>query len=268
MKHKHVFQALERGCKDVLQSNLLFGGKVVVFGGDFRQILPVVQKGSMQQIVKASICFSYFCHQFRILKLTRDLRLTIGQPSTDIEETKKFAKWLLDIGEGKVGGPNDGKVIIEILDDLLIKKCDDPIPSLIQFVYPDILSNIEDSDYFQQRTLLTPTNEIVTELSDRLIESFQGETAEYLSSDFVSKSDDIDGNVDPTLYSTELLNGLKIPRLPNHQLKLKVGAPVMLLRNIDLKKGLFNTFRQEDSIQIYKTTIFFISLLCYYLNKS
>ncbi|XP_076911632.1 uncharacterized protein LOC143569657 [Bidens hawaiensis] len=36
MHHKHGFQALGRSLKDVLSSNLLFEGKVVVFGGDFR----------------------------------------------------------------------------------------------------------------------------------------------------------------------------------------------------------------------------------------
>ncbi|XP_076885333.1 uncharacterized protein LOC143534816 [Bidens hawaiensis] len=154
------------------------------------------------------------------------------------EETKKFSQWLLDIGEGKVGGPNDGTTKIEIPTDLLIEKCNDPVTKLIQFVYPDILNNKEDPNYFQQGALLAPTNEVVHEINDRLIESFPGESVEYLSSDYVSKSDYIDGNVDPILYSTELLNGLKIAGLPNHRLILKVGVPVMLLRNIDQKKGL------------------------------
>ncbi|XP_076884735.1 uncharacterized protein LOC143534010 [Bidens hawaiensis] len=245
MTHKHAFQALDRSCKDVLQSKLLFGGKVVVFGGDFRQILPVIQKGSIQQIVKATLCSSYFWNECCVLRLTRNLRLTIGQPYPDIEETKKFAQWLLDIGEGKVGGPNDGTAKIEIPTDLLIEKCNDPISKLIQFVYPDILNNNKDPNYFQQRALLAPTNEVVHEINDRLIESFHGEPVEYLSSDSVSKSEYIDGNVDPTLYSTEILNGLKIAGLPNHSLILKVGVPVMLLRNIDQKKGLCNGTRLQ-----------------------
>ncbi|XP_076953596.1 uncharacterized protein LOC143627717 [Bidens hawaiensis] len=244
MTHKHAFQALDRSCKDVLQSKLLFGGKVVVFGGDFRQILQVIQKGSRQQIVKATLCSSYFWNECRVLRLTRNLRLTIGQPSPDIEETKKFAQWLLDIGEGIVGGPNDGTTKIEIRTDLLIEKCNDPISKLIQFVYPDIFNN-EDLNYFQQRELLAPTNEVVHEINDRLIESFPGEPVEYLSSDSVSKSEYIDGNVDPTLYSTEILNGLKIAGLPNHSLILKLGVPVMLLRNIDQKKGLCNGTRLQ-----------------------
>ncbi|XP_076888554.1 uncharacterized protein LOC143539011 [Bidens hawaiensis] len=245
MTHKHAFQALDRSCKDVLESKLLFGGKVVVFGGDFRQIFPVIQKGSRQQIVKATQCSSYFWNECRILRLTRKLRLTIGQPSPDIEETKKFAQWLLDIGEGKVGGPNDGTTKIEIPTDLLIEKCNDPITKLIQFVYLDMLNNTEDPNYFQQRALLAPTNEVMHEINDQLIESFPGEPVEYLSSDFVSKSEYIDGNVDPTLYSTELLNGLKIAGIPNHSLILKVGVPVMLLRNIDQKKGLCNGTRLQ-----------------------
>ncbi|XP_076911125.1 uncharacterized protein LOC143568997 [Bidens hawaiensis] len=206
MTHKHTFQALDKSCKDVLKSNSLFGGKVVVFGGDFRQILP---------------------------------------SADDIEDTKKFSKWLLDIGKGKVGGPNEGTAKIEIPDDLLIEQCDDPIIKLIQFVYPDILNSSQDPTYFQQRGLLAPTNDVVHEINDRLLELFPGDPVEYLSSDSVAKSDYIDGNVDPTLYSTEILNGLKISRLPNHKLMLKVGVPVMLLRNIDQKKGLCNGTRLQ-----------------------
>ncbi|XP_076912145.1 uncharacterized protein LOC143570361 [Bidens hawaiensis] len=245
MTHKHAFQALDKSCKDVLKSNSLFGGKVVVFGGDFRQILPVIKKGSRQQIVNASLCSSYIWHHCRVLKLTRNLRLTIGQSMADIEETKKFSKWLLDIGEGKVGGPNEGTAKIEIPDDLLIEQCDDPIIKLIQFVYPDILNISQDPTYFQQRGLLAPTDEVVHEINDRLLELFPGDPIEYLSSDLVAKSDYIDGNVDPTLYSTEILNGLKISGLPNHKLMLKVGVPVMLLRNIDQKKGLCNGTRLQ-----------------------
>ncbi|XP_074277143.1 uncharacterized protein LOC141600794 [Silene latifolia] len=48
MTHRHCFEALDKSLKDVLRvldvgnAELPFGGKVVVFGGDFRQTLPVV----------------------------------------------------------------------------------------------------------------------------------------------------------------------------------------------------------------------------------
>ncbi|XP_076884672.1 uncharacterized protein LOC143533936 [Bidens hawaiensis] len=65
MTHKHAFEALDKTLKDMLgQSGNInnerpFGGKVVVFGGDFRQTLPVIQGGTRQEIVNASLCSSY-----------------------------------------------------------------------------------------------------------------------------------------------------------------------------------------------------------------
>ncbi|XP_076959959.1 uncharacterized protein LOC143636185 [Bidens hawaiensis] len=130
MAHKHGFQALDMSLKDALSSNLLFGGKVV-FGGDFRQILPVVQKDTGQGIVNASLC-SYIWSECNVLRLTKNLRLTMCRPSKDVEETILFAKWLIDISEGNVGGPNDGVAMIDIPDDLLIKDYVDPISKLLE----------------------------------------------------------------------------------------------------------------------------------------
>jgi hypothetical protein len=51
MAHKHVFEAVNctfqhvMGAVDPALKDMLFGGKVVVMGGDFRQILPVVPRG-------------------------------------------------------------------------------------------------------------------------------------------------------------------------------------------------------------------------------
>jgi ATP-dependent DNA helicase PIF1 len=42
---------------------------------------------------------------------------------------------------------------------------------------------------------------------------------------------------------TEFLNNLKFPGIPDHQLKLKVGLPMMLLRNINQAAGLCNGTR-------------------------
>ncbi|KAF5804560.1 putative DNA helicase Pif1 [Helianthus annuus] len=62
------------------------------------------------------------------------MRLTVGSSASDAEEIKQFAKWLLDIGEGNVGGPNDGEASIEIPSDLLITDTSDPISTLIDFI--------------------------------------------------------------------------------------------------------------------------------------
>ncbi|XP_076890843.1 ATP-dependent DNA helicase PIF1-like [Bidens hawaiensis] len=127
MVHKHGFEALDRSLKDIFSSELPFGGKVIVFGGDFRQMLPVVPNGSRQQFVNTFLSWSYIWRHCKVLKLAKNLRLSSSNDSFDTEKTREFANWLLDIGEGNLGGHNKGEAIIEIPEDLLIKDSEDPI---------------------------------------------------------------------------------------------------------------------------------------------
>ncbi|XP_076905296.1 uncharacterized protein LOC143561021 [Bidens hawaiensis] len=226
-----------------INSGIPFGGKVIVFCGDFRQVLPVITNGSRQQIVNASLCSSYIWGKCKLLRLTKNMRLTIGAQASDIEQTNQFAKWLLDIGEGNVGGSNDGEATIDIPHDLLINDSYDPIQSLIDFVYPSILQNIKIIEFFRERAILAPTNEDVQDINDRLISLFPRDEKEYLSSDSICPTEDFVDPLQENLYSPDVLNGLKISGLPNHRLVLKVGVPVMLLRNIDHQIGLCNGTR-------------------------
>ncbi|XP_076927145.1 uncharacterized protein LOC143590563 [Bidens hawaiensis] len=89
MIHKHAFEGLDRTLKDVMKGDLantsesLFGGKVVVLGGDFRQILPVVQNGTRNECVNATISSSYIWSKFKVLKRTKNMRLTVGSQMTN-----------------------------------------------------------------------------------------------------------------------------------------------------------------------------------------
>lgn len=69
-----------------------------------------------------------------------------------------------------------------------------------------------------------------------------GEEFSYLS---VDRADDFGGS-DAELdvaFPTEYLNSLTIPGLPNHELKLKEGVVVMLMRNLNQTLGLCNGTR-------------------------
>ncbi|XP_076887320.1 uncharacterized protein LOC143537430 [Bidens hawaiensis] len=134
-----------------------------------------------------------------------------------------------DIGEGNAGSPNDGVATIDIPVDLLIKDSVDPISKLFDF----------------DRAILALTNEIVDEINDSLLKFFPGDEVEYLSSDTICSLEYINDTADTALYSHELLNGLRISGLSNHKLVLKVGVPVMLLRNLNQKEGLCNGTRLQ-----------------------
>ncbi|XP_076959291.1 uncharacterized protein LOC143635316 [Bidens hawaiensis] len=78
----------------------------------------------------------------------------------------------------------------------------------------------------KDHALLAPLNEVVQEINERMLALFPGEEVKYLSSDSLAECEDV---------SEDLIN-----RMPNHRLVLKVGVPIMLLRNINHKKGLCN----------------------------
>jgi ATP-dependent DNA helicase PIF1 len=48
-------ETLDRSMQDIMGCELPFGGKVMVFGGDFRQVLPIVPRGTRAQIMDATL---------------------------------------------------------------------------------------------------------------------------------------------------------------------------------------------------------------------
>ncbi|XP_035831967.1 uncharacterized protein LOC118481008 [Helianthus annuus] len=250
MTHKHCFKALDRTMRDISRSSQPnmqskpFGGKVILFGGDFRQILPVIPKGTRTMIVNASLNSSYIWRHCIVLKLTENMRLRVGCQEADLKEIKEFGEWILKLGDGLLGEENDGEIDIEIPDDLLIHDQVNPISSLISYIYPDMNKFLWDLTYFQQRAILAPTNEVVDSINKELLESLPGEEKVYFSSDSLCQSEE-ESELNMALFPPDVLNNLRLSGLPNHKLVLKVGAPVMLLRNIDQENGLCNGTRLQ-----------------------
>ncbi|XP_045822310.1 ATP-dependent DNA helicase PIF1-like [Trifolium pratense] len=69
-----------------------------------------------------------------------------------------------------------------------------------------------------------------------------GEETEFFSCNSVDRSD-IHNEDMLHIYTPEFLNSLRTSGLPNHCIKLKVGTPIMLMRNIDQAEGLCNGTR-------------------------
>ncbi|KAG2208367.1 hypothetical protein INT45_013564 [Circinella minor] len=78
---KYNFQAVDRALRDIMGAvderlqDVPFGSKVVVFGGDFRQILPVIKKGTRSEVVGQSIRQAKFWDQIQVLHLTQNMRI-------------------------------------------------------------------------------------------------------------------------------------------------------------------------------------------------
>ena len=68
-----------------------FGGKLIVFGGDFRQILPVVIEGSREDIVAALLSRSHFLSDCHVMHLKINMRLRDPNLSNhDYERLRHF----------------------------------------------------------------------------------------------------------------------------------------------------------------------------------
>jgi hypothetical protein len=106
MMHRHAFEALDRSLRDIMgvidakNRDIPFGNKLILFGGDFRQILPVVRKGGRSDIVNASFNRSKLWPNIKIMKLTVNMRI---QRMSGIDQTKaqEFSDYLMKIGEGR-----------------------------------------------------------------------------------------------------------------------------------------------------------------------
>jgi hypothetical protein len=82
MAHEHVFEAVNHmlqhvmGVVDPALKDMLFGGKVIVMGGDFRQILPMVPRGTRGQIMDASLKRSIVLwHRVKVRQLHENMRV-------------------------------------------------------------------------------------------------------------------------------------------------------------------------------------------------
>ncbi|GAN11810.1 ATP-dependent DNA helicase PIF1-like, partial [Mucor ambiguus] len=87
MTHKNAFQAVDRSLRDLMSSVHLsyagkpFGGKVVVLGGDFRQVLPVVKKGSDQHQSGDTLVINPHLHCYYIKDYSGIVEIAFGNMS-------------------------------------------------------------------------------------------------------------------------------------------------------------------------------------------
>ncbi|CAN1136497.1 hypothetical protein LINPERPRIM_LOCUS21131 [Linum perenne] len=194
--------------------NLPFDGITVVFGGDFRQTLPIIPKATRTEIVKSSIKRSYPWDGMEVIKLCQNMRLLReGCTSSEANEIQSFSRWIVSISDG---------VSSTVLGDT---------------VYSNVHENYTDPTYFVVRAILAPLHETVSSINDHMLSDFPGEETCYYSSDTI-QSDGGQLEMLEDEFPTEFLNSMKIGNFPVHELKLKVRALVILLRNIDQATGL------------------------------
>ncbi|XP_066375055.1 uncharacterized protein [Miscanthus floridulus] len=146
MTKRQNMEALDNSLWDIMGwSDLLFGGKTVVLGGDFRQVLPVVRKR---------------------IQGSNNYLLRIGG---GMEEVNK---------DGNVRIPNE--ICVSYSSD-----AEKDLHRLISIIFSDLNANMADKDYITTRAILSTRNDWVDMINMKMIDMFQDGETVYHSFDSV-----------------------------------------------------------------------------------
>jgi ATP-dependent DNA helicase PIF1 len=144
---------------------------------------------------------------------------------------------LLEVGNGVARGESGMICIPEELiyrhpiDDEASTNVDD----LIEHVYGSFDNQENRSlNSFSHKGIFALNNSEVNEINEKILEKFPGELHTFTS---------IDVSEDPLQYPAEYFNSIDPNNFPQHIINLKVGVPIMILRNINQCTGLVNGAR-------------------------
>ena len=158
MQHRYVIECVDCSLWDLLNSDEPFGGIAILFGGDFRQTLPVIPHGSREQIVGATFCRSHLWQNVQVFHLQTNMHL--GQDVVSDE----WANHLLQLGTGQ---NLDAESQVDLPEYFHCQN--NTVQDLIHALYDAILDHTHvealPDNYFLDRTILAARNVEVDEIN-------------------------------------------------------------------------------------------------------
>ena len=225
MAPRYALELIDRTLRDFMNNDLPFGGKIMLLGGDFRQLLPVKVNATRSELVNSSIKFSVLWKHFSIFSLDENMRTLTGEA--------EFAKYLLGVGNGSLND-NDNNLLAP--EQCVVPRTDD----IVEIIFKELINNRKYEDVAKV-AVLSARNIDVEEINCRVVELLDKSTERiYTSIDSTENYDNGDIN-DAVL--PEYLNTLNPPNFPPYELKLRNNSVVMLLRNVSINEGLCNGTR-------------------------
>jgi hypothetical protein len=203
MIHRHVADTVDRTLQDIMRDPRPFGGKTVIFTGDFKQLLPVVRhgKGHDHTIQR--------CAWWRDVKV---LRFTVNWRAL---QSPAFSAFLEEVGNGRVD-------VVEVPSEHIV----DDYDAMIDAVYGTTF------DCCNQ--ILALTLETCAEVNRLCIDRLPGPLHERPAADSYVDC------TDPDSFPPDYVESVHMNGAPPFMLRMKLGAKFMCIRNISQHRGLVN----------------------------
>ena len=246
MSPLQALDAADNVLRDLCDDDRPFGGKVLVMGGDFRQVLPVVPRADDAKI-KAHVVtrHRYFAEGFvERHSLAKNMRAALASTTAPSTNTRDYSEFLLEIGDGRYPVSDEvGAAAVRLPDEIVFPSSSDYrdyskyYKDIVEWVLSDVvrygldLANTvprmpesepripsEELLPLSSRAVLAPKNVVVNDFNEEVLLMFDSTTViDYVSTDKIQGATDEDYAQLPI----EFLNSLELSGLPPHNLRLR-----------------------------------------------
>ena len=179
---------------------------MVIFSGDFRQILPIIYKGGKSQILKNIIKKCNWWSNVTKFSLTENIRVNIQKlqhNKNQAESFQKHADWLLNIGNGTEKTIDGMTESIEIPEKYIFTG---NLENFIEQIYPDLNTQ---NPTFADKAILTLFNVEATKINTSCLMKMKSDIVTFYSTDTIEDEDNNEN--DARLFPPEFLNSLELP---------------------------------------------------------
>uniref|UniRef100_A0A183CC21 ATP-dependent DNA helicase n=1 Tax=Globodera pallida TaxID=36090 RepID=A0A183CC21_GLOPA len=240
---------------DVANHEKPFGGKIVVFGGDWKQLLPVAESSGAVGLDNVNMAYwmsvkttTWFTNGLvNIHRLTVNMRVAGNQ-----ENYRRTLKtWGTGVTVRTAATDERRRPYVQLCPSLCLPSEE----ALIEFVFGDALKDaLANIEQLRGAAILCPLNkdtfklnaELMARISNAVPNSAQLSDRIYTSVDTVDPDSPIDVlALNVAERYIENIYGKTPPGMPEHSLQLKIGAVMMLIKNISVAQGLCNGTRVQ-----------------------
>ncbi|XP_019231863.1 PREDICTED: uncharacterized protein LOC109212652 [Nicotiana attenuata] len=227
MAKKRMLDVIDLLLKDLMDTNILFGGKLLFLEVTLDKIFQLLETVKKEDFISESLLYSTIWDELEKLQLSEKMRA-----KTD----PTFCDYLMRIGNGQERVNTNNK--IELPDSMIIPFTteEESLDHLFAVTFSNVHTCSSNPFFADSRVVLTMKNDFVNEINDILIAKFPEKATTFVS---------FDETVEPNDQSQfeDLIHSLNPASLPSYKLTLKENCPIILLRNLNPYEGLCNGTR-------------------------